>query len=342
MPEVAIASGNKIADVGTAVHEAIAAHIVGNGNSPEDICAKFGVDHEDCGWMIRRGIAYYQSLIDAGYKMVSCEGEYRKAAGAIELTGHPDLVMMSPDGVPVIIDWKTGHRDASYRDQLCGYAYLMSDTYPTEVVKLVSVYLRLDVVDNTEITGAEVESFVDRLCGLVSEWEHKAFNPTSDNCIYCPLSGTCEGRREVITQAARSMMATMDQGGIKFEITPATIGVLYEQSKMLKKVIEVFDDQLRQYIDIQGVVDLGGAKMYLEDCERTSCVKFDGDILREYLGDDLGKLDLEISLKQAQDIAGDRAGRGQKGKVKAELKERMEKAGLIVKTQFKKLTVKKD
>ena len=121
----------------------------------------------------------------------------------------PDFAFRTEAGGVVVVDWKTGQKRESDKEQLLGYAMYARDTWgaPLEKIECRVVYLPSKDEELVPISGAEVEAFSARMRGSIAEMRGLLDDPTANVaviarfpqvddpriCGRCPFRRPCKG-----------------------------------------------------------------------------------------------------------------------------------------------------
>ena len=346
-PEVKIDTSGEIATTGTAAHEAYATMATGGVPDCDAIEAKYGLEAGDVHRLYYQGLNVWE-LFSGRVEVVAVEKQLATLIQpGIELTGSSDVVghMRGDPETGVIVDWKTGYREGDALRQLQGYAYLAASTILPEAKrwKLVTVWTRLGTSDTVECDGEDIDEAACGLADLMTYGqEDPAYSPSEQNCIYCPLSIDCPARRALLSGAANDMIAMTgdDSGG---EITPARLGGLYQQSRMLKRALEAYEKALRDAVwNAPGqAIECEGGTVALKESQRCT-IGWAPEILAKHIPqsavDDLrptvGKTELEKAVA-------DHSARGQKAKAKIAVMEELREEGYVEEKTVRSLEFRK-
>jgi CRISPR/Cas system-associated exonuclease Cas4 (RecB family) len=120
----------------------------------------------------------------------------------------PDFAFIDSNGVPVVVDWKTGKSREGYEEQVLGYALYLSSRYglPVESIRASLVYLndgleRVVQVDRDSVAGFQqhFERSVAKMRALLEDPSQNLPKPEAvfqmtDNpsiCSRCPFRRPC-------------------------------------------------------------------------------------------------------------------------------------------------------
>ena len=346
-PDIAIDTSEESADIGRAVHEALAwlieedAHRPVSGANEADlfgISAKHGAPDGDvkmlawAGWKMWKQID--ESLTDIQLEQsmeVTSKRGYR-------LTGTADVMaLMSgrPDTL-VIFDWKSGRRESNPFDQLKGYALMGSMLRPAISRAIVSVgWLRTGMIESHSFSLDDMTAFDIELSEALTS-SSPVFKPSAETCLFCPRKADCPGRRQIVASAGLDMAAA--SGESANAMTPAALGALWPRSRMLKKVLEDYEDAVRiAVMDAGGRMDCDCGTLAFVESSR-STIFWNQDVLAPYIAPEvMQRLRPTIGNGQLKDAIGESAPNGLKGKRIKEALGALDAAGCIEEKTFPKL-----
>lgn len=335
---VRIDSKSEVSRLGDASHEFYAPMILNSLNDPGDLfdlATKHNVNEAELRMLCWNGIREWKKIRDRidvwnveGKMGHTISSAYDIQKPIFKLTGHPDVIGRLKDDTTtaVIIDWKTGYKEAAYIPQLKGYALLDLHIYgnpnhprfkeerefsiPMRYL-LVVVWTRLGFTETFEFQDTDIMDFREELINIFQN-ETKTYSPSDSNCMYCPMAGACPARREFMQSAGRDLLAIAGDNA-KHEITHESLVKLYSQSRMLKKAVTQYENALKQAVDDAGgklIVD--GEELSFEESETTK-YKNNRQVLSDYLTQE--QIDeLFITKKDLESAIRENAPRGQGGK----------------------------
>ncbi len=275
--EVQIQSSSDNASIGTAVHEVMADIIRKSLSGTKDpqgfpqmpelypYADRHGVEVDDIRFLCWRGLEIWKQYAPM-LQNVEVEREYATdISEEIELTGHPDVTATLESGQGVIIDWKTGTDRESF-NQLIGYAALCF-TGNTEGVKVIVANLRENMAEVRNYESDQIDEFGDKISSVVRSGSNQ-YNPTVENCQYCPRRISGCPAREIMVQSAMSALYPLGTTESKIE-NVRRLGEIYKKSKVLEKALEEYSSALKIAIRDSGEITLpDGLVLKLEECER--------------------------------------------------------------------------
>lgn len=343
-PDVLINSAGEAATVGTAAHEFYERMVNDGLTTPEgieEIALKHNVDLDELTMLAWQGLKIWSKLKDH-ITDPKCE-EGLRTGGGLNLTGHPDVIGGDARDAKncVIIDWKTGHLENNPTAQLKGYALLAlhngyDDHVGYETYTIITAWTRLGFTDVQKFAIDEIGKFWIEINDTIFN-PKEVFNPTPENCMYCPRQNNCEGRRDILQAAGRDLIALADVEGR--EITPTTLAVLYPQSRMIKKALENYETMLKDAVrDAGGSIAYEGGEIALIDKERKT-ISFNQEIFGEYLTPEEIQDVTEYTVKAdrfKKAVMGN-APRGQKKTHLDECLAKLEEAGSVNVSKYQQL-----
>jgi hypothetical protein len=121
----------------------------------------------------------------------------------------PDFAFRRGDGGAVVIDWKTGQRRESDREQLRGYAMYARDVWdvPLDRIECRVVYLPSLEEDEVHVDDAELAAFADRMRASIAQMRALLDDPAANvasiekfprtdderTCARCVFRRPCRG-----------------------------------------------------------------------------------------------------------------------------------------------------
>lgn len=329
-----------MATLGTAAHEIYAQMVVQDENyHPGDDIARLAVEHDvdedELAMLAWCGIREWKKIADR-LDVQLVEGQLETIVGGrARLRGSPDVVATLKDDptTTVVLDWKTGYREANPIDQIMGYAYL-ADTLGVsgrEASKyvLMSVWTRLGVVETAEYSQSQVSGFGKRVAAAFRSLdESPRYSPSERNCMYCPLALECDARRALLATAGRDMLAVAQDE--QRELAPADLAALYPQSRMLKKALDAYEKQLRAAVKAAGGrIAFDGGEIELKESTRKT-ITWNPEIVAEYVAEEhRDELRPTISKTALEKAVAASAPRGQKGTAKEAVLDALREAGCV-------------
>lgn len=113
--------------------------------------------------------------------------------------GYIDLMVVNPDGVVQIIDWKTNRVGKDFSLQLAAYAISVQDICPfldKFDVRIVAPRLDEDEVFSAQLTGEDLLAWRTRIASIEERADASANDDSiigcpGDQCQYCHWNGRC-------------------------------------------------------------------------------------------------------------------------------------------------------
>jgi hypothetical protein len=136
----------------------------------------------------------------------------------VKVFAVPDFVYLGEDGVPVVVDWKTGTARQGYGDQVLGYALYVSSRYnfPAEAVRACLVFLNAGVEEIVQVDAESLSTFKSRFRRSVEAMKQLTLDSSSNAprpeehfpmtedrtlCARCVFRREC-GRENAVAHAA--------------------------------------------------------------------------------------------------------------------------------------------
>lgn len=324
-----------ITAMGSAGHKAFELFANGLEVPLDDIAQAYGVDREELSmlyWSARRQWDCVRDLINEGERYV----EMALYSGS--WSGHPDVVILSPDQtIGYVIDLKFGWKDSDYGDQLKAYASLVMHRWPS----IQEVNVCLFWVRPSEVEGETFSRDAIRL------WEQQATRRLNENgynpgrhCGYCPRCLECDAARMQLIQAGEVLIEAAQQT----ELTDQDkFFLIYDAKKMLDDYIDRVDEMLRsQLAAAGGKIENDEREVFFQEQSRREInAKVALPVLRELMGADQVDACCKLSKTAIEDTVKATAGRGQKGKAVAAVMDRLEETGAISVNKIQRMVDKR-
>ncbi len=320
--ELRINEWNEAADLGTAVHDALARYIKGVPVDLPTVAALYGVDEAEMAPLYYQGLKAWGELHPIGKSEASAEVSMSaRVSPDIELTGTADVLVKSwtrintveaggdgPMAVSVL-DWKTGRRDSDYREQLMGYAALALMRYPEAAYAFGRVvWLRTDETEVYSLTRAGLVDWRERLAAKALETEYRP----GPHCQYCPRQHACPAKQEM--QRGALALLGSPQGNL-IELGSAEKLDLYHKAKSVASLAATVLEEVRSHVRSFGPIEADGVKLQLIEETRRSLKPAEAfPVLQKYLSDGQLAECVTVSLSKAEDAAAKGQPRGEGGK----------------------------
>lgn len=340
IPEVQIDPVNDAADEGTAVHFALARLVL--GDSPDVALdatpAKFpSVDIEEVRPLFWAGVRMWKQISEW---MPSPSAEVGLPLTVVpddRLTGHVDVDSNSAPKTVQVLDWKSGRKDAVYRDQGFGYAWLEFDDDPDiETVGVHFAWLRTGELESYTVTRARAAEWYSNMIATVINWDG-VYHP-GDHCINCPRNHACPAQTALVR---RDVAMFSDSAAMDLQTMPAPDFVtMHRKLKGLAARAEDALKSMRAEVERRGGEIDPGDGTVLHFREEGGKRKVDPllawPILEKTFTEEELCKGLTISVSTLEKIVGDKTEKG-KGKAKQAFCEELEKAGALTQPRIKKL-----
>lgn len=362
VPEIVISTSSPVADMGTAVHAVMADIITQRLDSVPDLesyITRYDVDRDELRFLAWRGFNIWTQFRDRlEPESVKCEEEHTwdvSFRDRVRLSGHIDVyAKMTDSDTIVVIDWKSGYNERNYVDQLMGYAYLIWPCFPPPVtcsesfkIKIITAWMRSGKWDVLDVSSKDLDTFEKRLRGALLNTE-RAYSPNDEHCVYCPRALECPARAQLIQSAAHSL-TLMGDGDTTALTDRQKLAMVYDQSKMLERALELYGTALRTTIQDNGPLELSDGRVLTLQSNTRDTIHFEDatvSVLTEYLGvssalgvmEELGPGAVTVKKKALLDAVSKIAPRGSKSDAKKRVLEDLNSAGCVTTTKFIKLT----
>ena len=226
-------------------------------------------------WITEFWVSTVLDLVPTDWVM-EVESEMEVEFARFILTGHIDLLAISPSGAEaMILDLKTGYNPVDPADcnwQLAGYAALLRHTIPTiRRVKLVIVqprnnpdegYERVSTAD-VDFGDADVSGLIEQELNAVLD-DPFTFNTSKKGCAYCAWPIPCPAMRAL----RKAMKITISKEAFDELASEPTIDQLAEwarDGKLIEKATDKARDTLKEKLGDGTVTLEDGTRVYLKD-----------------------------------------------------------------------------
>lgn len=335
--EVLINESGEAAEVGTAFHRWMAAHIGGVELDKAALAKEHACDLDELSMLCAMGCKALDKLLSHFH---AAEERYTETVLEstlpcdIKIVGTGDMIGRS-GRTGLVLDWKTGRIDADYTHQTRGYALGLRQLWPGKIddVVVITVWVRQGIWDIERIDTAQLASWAEELMRRLKNGRGN-FNPGA-HCQYCPRQATCPGR----TALVRSSIADLSvEGAPVMTWTPETraamgpaIGEMLGRVKLLEKVAESFREMVRQDVTEHGPLSIGGGRQLtlLEVNKRVLDTAKARPVLSEWLSAEEIDGSSKISLSECEAKAIAKAGKGKGAQTKRDMVNALEEAGAV-------------
>lgn len=339
-------------ELGTAAHEGLA-ELVDTGHPPwgetGELARRYGVEERDLRALLALGARLWREVA-AAFPKASTEHEltYRDPAGAFVLRGHADVLAWAGRLVRVG-DWKTGHRDADYAEQLRGYAVLGLEAgrnFGATDAEAFALWVRDGEVEPYRMRAGEVPAWLERVRRVIVEWDGRYH--AGPHCPHCPRSHECPAGRALVR---RDVAALVDDDELAerlgddalAELGPEGIVELLARADLAASLGGRVRAAIRGYVQRRGDVVGGGKRLTLQVEERREL-----DVLgafpvlyaQGFTDEDLAAV-ITLSLAAAERVVAKRAGRGKGAAAARALVEALETVGAVKTNVTAKLVTKR-
>lgn len=339
-PEVKIDRRNAAAEMGTAVHAALAEWITVGAKgepNPQPAANEFGVDARE----VARLCSYAPEAlgcIKEAMDDMRTEVSFQTPA----LTGTCDVLSIIPAANGVfgisILDWKTG-RDASHSKpgQLLAYAALATNAHgmpATGYIYTAEIWLQERLIIERRYDKASIDGLWRR---LGRQLEHQDVHSPGTHCRFCPRAHECSARETYYRSAISSLVVAAET-----KPTRESLAELWEQSRLLKQALAVYESCLDDAL-ADGPLPLpDGREIVLVEQSRDQIDARKAWPVMTAAGltqDDIASV-LSVKKSALLDVVGNRAKRGEKASQRKNIMIQLDQAGAITRRTFNKKQVK--
>ena len=126
--------------------------------------------------------------------------------------GYADLIIVTPEGLVYICDWKSSRQEKDFSLQLAAYACDVNRLAPAHehfVCRIVAPRLGDDAQQELVIGPSELKAYRDRIAAIEERADWSANDDTipgvpSDSCQYCHFSGRCKYQADAMGAVAEA------------------------------------------------------------------------------------------------------------------------------------------
>lgn len=332
------------ARTGTALHAIMVPIVLGNPElDAHEIAEQYHVDADEVS-MLRACARQLWDRVRDAFPEPSCELEISEnlferhwANGTgdfLDLVGHVDVISCVDNEVRVG-DWKSGFVEARCENQLRAYAYLGIMAYRSmghmvDRASVAQLRVRTREIIPARYTWDQLQRWyagaVNRLQG------EPTYNPSADNCRYCPRRLECPGRQQLLRSEAAVLNGEFDLP----TMTPEQLRNGVVAARVLKSLCEDYLDAAKIEVTARG--DLPGLAVVQE--ERREILPEAFDLLEKRLGLNVVKSLAKFSKTAIEKVVKENAPRGRKGVEAAEFIEELEAGGVVNVKTIEKLEVR--
>jgi len=273
-----ISKDSVVSLAGTKIHALGAVQLISAGaiGTAEDPSPTLELDDTEL-WIVDFWVAAVLELVPDGWA-IEVESEMEAEFLRFILTGHLDVLAISPDGTEaIIIDLKTGYiavDPAECNWQLAGYATLLRVVMPgIKKARLVIVQPRNNEdlgekrisESDIDFTRTDIEALMATELGAVLN-DPYTFTTSKKGCLYCDWLLVCPCI--IALRKTMKLQLTADQfDAIPSEPTIAQLGEWVRDGKILDKPIETARETIKERLGA-AKTDLtleDGTRIYVED-----------------------------------------------------------------------------
>jgi hypothetical protein len=197
--------GNDAADLGTAVHTALAMYVKHHHLEPYKGTEDWAEDVDE---LVHAGAQAWDQLSRV-FHLASPEMPVHAKASGFTLEGTADVLglVKGDENKPAIVDWKTGFVDHGHKFQMRGYALCVWDmcSRPEEMeVLTATVYLRTGQIEYARHKPTDLLAFEREVTRNVLP-KYQTFSP-GEHCINCECYVSCTARKSATNDTITSIL----------------------------------------------------------------------------------------------------------------------------------------
>jgi hypothetical protein len=334
------------ADIGSAVHQLLAARIGGFEWDVDAVALEWNCDPDELsrlfGWSWRAWLSVAKHFPEPR----QIERELTMATpGPVMLSGHVDLLCALGSEIR-LLDWKTGRVDADHRQQIMGYCWLALQNYPdSESAYAMVLRVRDQSLDAHRYSRAELDRWYANLCRKM-DTPHR-FRP-GRHCVGCPRGASCPAKTALISQAAQGLSGFSHD--FLTQLPPPgpargqVLAELLDRVKLIERVCEQAREMVRADVARQGgsMVSEDGRELRLVSSDRTRILYEEAwPLLARMLPTEIWNQVVEIKKGEVEKAVRQAAPYRQGGKAVAALLAELERLGAVTKTAVSRLEVRR-
>jgi hypothetical protein len=227
----------------------------------------------------------------------------------------------------------------SHRGQMLSYAVmLMANDKKLEQVTTIICYLRNRKSSIATFTRDEIRGWFKSFLRRSAFWDGVTYNP-GDHCMWCKRFYVCPARAQMISSAVSGLIGAGDSSmivdGDNNLVDPDKIYEAYKQSRLLKKIISKFEEDLKAETTKRGFIgipSLAGNRGF-GYTSRKGSMKIDSkaawDTLLEYFTDDELSNIVNVSKGALEETAKKKAPKGKKAAFVREIMDGLSASGAV-------------
>jgi len=260
------------------------------------------------------------------------------------LTGHIDRRAVIPSKrTVVILDWKFGNKDFSYKHQGIGYARIELANLFKEDIDTATVHfgwVRTQERESYTVTRERAEQWDRERRERIENWDGKFC--TGDHCAHCPRLSTCPAQRQLVKRDVETLTTVGIPDVTAME--PAQLVDFHRRLAVLDAVLKSAKASTRMEVERRGEV-LSGDGHVLHLVEENGPRKVDTlkawPVLNRALDADELAPCISVSIGDAEEAVAKKAGKGNGAKAKRALAAELEAAGAITQGKITKLRLER-
>lgn len=342
-PSVVIDNAGSEANLGSAVHEALATIVLGNEPDLDAIEAKWQCDDQELSILTAMGRKCWEQL-SQWFPSPFVERPFQHSANELTISGTTDLVSLIPEESTLrILDWKSGRLDSESEPQLRAYCWLALQWYPEiDKARAVVVRIRDQAADwFPEWTRAELDSWFAGIRESLRNTDR--YNPGSW-CGYCKRLHECPGRAAYVRQAGDAMLY-LDQWTPPTDLAElgVSLGKMHDRMKMIRQACDMADDIIRsEVIANGGRLPVGdGRELVMSSTEQMKLKPSAFPAIRDEIGETAALECCTLSKTKAEAAIKAKTPRGQKQQAVDAMMGRLEAIGAVDRITVKKLEMRR-
>lgn len=342
--DLAINDTSDLAELGTAAHAGLAG-LVDTGRLDWDgvpeLAKGHGFNEKELRMLLSDGAKLWEAVKDS-FPDARSEVAFEHQGDGYVLTGHVDVLARS-GYTARLADWKGGRLDASYKEQLHGYAALaLFDDPSLDDAEGGILWVRDGDFEPYALRRNQLPAWEERLISEVVRWDG-TYRP-GPHCSHCKRRHECPAANALARyDVAAIANVDLEQAALD-RMTPQQKVFLVVQARDVEKKAQRAIALIRQDVKDHGDVVGEEQRLTLQEEERRVV-----DVLKAFpilaeghgFGDEEMAQILSMSISEAESIVAKRAGKGNGAKAVRELRAQLTAADAVKTETVSKMVVRR-
>ena len=319
-------------DVGKAAHDIMRYQIKHEEYNFDEVCGRYQVRPKEVGFLSYASMRFVEVLETEFNVEEWIAEETLSTEKPFQFAGTPDIVghILSEHTV-ILPDLKTGRVTTEYEHQLRAYAHLVFSTMPeVETITALIFWARDLELQKWTWTRKDNEKWLADVDRKIFKWDGKKFT-VGKHCLYCHRSINCVARNKAMA-TGRDLILHKETADalVKDDLKTA-----WTMAAMIIQTVESWQNRTKERSAVAGGLDFGdGTELVMVEKNTKPeiyTVQAAAVLHKDYHFTPEDVLTCcTLSKGSVGDLIGERAPKGQKGSMRKEAFEALQKAGAIV------------